>query len=279
MSISLKKVLIISKKDNEDATSLAIQLSNWFSKRGIKSFYGTIEKLKQDVDNLKPDLALILGGDGTVLYVARQLIKEDLCFLGVNFGRVGFLAEISPHEWEMVFEEIFLNKRFHISERLAIECTVYRSNNVFFQGYSVNDVVICREGIARLLDMSIFLGENEEPLNIRADGVIVSTPNGSTGYCVGAGGSLIFPELKVLEICPICPFLSLIKPIIVPQDIVIGIEVNGSVQDATLTIDGQQGVKLQKKDKVIIKKSPYILKFLTPDGSSYIKKLKQKGYV
>ncbi len=279
MSISFKKVLIISKKDNKAATNLAIQQSNWFRERGIESFIGTISNLEQEVADFKPELALVLGGDGTVLYVARKLIKQNLYFLGVNFGRVGFLAEIHPDKWEDLFEEIFLKNSFSVSERLAIKCKVYRSNWVFFSGHSVNDVVICREGLARLLDITLFIGENEEALNIRADGIIVSTPNGSTGYCVGAGGSLIFPELNVLEICPICPFLSLIKPMIVASDRVIEIELNGSVQDATLTIDGQEGFKLQKKDRVVITKSPYSLKFITPYRSSYIKKLKQKGYV
>jgi NAD+ kinase len=220
-----------------------------------------------------------VGGDGTLLYVARKFLHADILFMGINFGRVGFLAEICPDGWEAEFTEIFVKGNFFVSKRIALNYKVERDGSVVSSGCSINDVVVCRDGLARLLEISIKIGKDKGLLNFRADGVIISSPNGSTGYCAAAGGSLIFPSLNVIEICPISPFLSRIKPLIVPDHMSVFVEINGTYQDAFLTIDGQEGFKLSAGDRVEISKHKHKLCFLMPKNTSYISKLKEKGYI
>ncbi|GAB6886623.1 NAD(+)/NADH kinase [Desulfothermus okinawensis JCM 13304] len=276
----LRRILVVTKQGHTQAQVLAKDIRKWLESKSFHvNILSTSKLTTGSIADDNWDLVIVLGGDGTLLYVVRCLLTRDIPFLGINFGRVGFLAEISPDEWEDVLSDVLICRKFISSRRIAIKYQVIRDGNVYTSGCSINDVVISRDGLARLLELHIEISGSKKALNLRADGVIVSTPNGSTGYCAAAGGSLIFPELKVLEICPICPFLTKLRPLIVSGDHVISIEIGGIEQDASLTVDGQEGFFLSPGDIVCISRHEYEVEFLLPQDSSYINKLISKGYI
>ena len=280
MANELKKILVVTKQNHADANSLAKDISKWLEANHFNVHVITTSNLISNLANQENwDLVIVLGGDGTLLFVARSLLTKKIPFLGINFGKVGFLAEISPHEWKEVLSEILIHRKFLSSKRIALRYEVIRDDEIFISGCSINDVVISREGLARLLELKLKFSDYKGNFKFRADGVIISTPNGSTGYCAAAGGSLIFPELNVLEICPVCPFLTRLKPLVVPDKEVISIEIGGTQKGVSLTIDGQEGCFLSPKDIVKISRHEYEIEFLLPQNSSYIKKLISKGYI
>ncbi len=280
MSISFKNILIVAKHDHRQAKDLGKETCTWFKNKGFSYRFITTTELVglQEID-FSPSLVLVLGGDGTLLYVARKFLNLNIPLMGINFGRVGFLAELGPESWESYFTELFILGQFHLSKRIALCYVIKRDGKDINKGCAINDVVISRDGMARLLELSIVIGTEAEPIRFRADGVILSTPNGSTGYCAAAGGSLIYPGLDVIEICPICPFLSGIRPLIIPGSSMASIEINEAQQSASLTIDGQEEIGLCAGDRVEVSRHERELHFLMPRASSYIKKLKDKGYI
>ncbi|WP_461833255.1 NAD(+)/NADH kinase [Desulfothermus sp.] len=280
MSNGIKKILVVPKQNHPDADLLAKDISQWLEANYFNVHIMAISKLiSKPAPHENWDLVVVLGGDGTLLYVARSLLTRKIPFLGINFGKVGFLAEISPDEWKEVLSEILIRQKFISSKRIALKYEVVRHGKIFTSGCSINDVVISRDGLARLLELNLKFSDSGANFKFRADGVIVSTPNGSTGYCAAAGGSLIFPELNVMEICPVCPFLTGLRPIVVSDKEVISIEIGSTQQGVSLTIDGQEGFFLSPKDIVKISKHEYEVEFLLPQNSSYIKKLISKGYI
>ncbi len=275
---TISQVLLITKGDREDALSLGEEIKTWLTQKGIGCRLFSNSHIPEiGKEKFHPDLILVLGGDGTLLFVIRKYVREQIPFLGINFGRVGFLTDIEPQNWKSSLKEI-LGGRANICERLLLEWSVIRQGKELYSGCAVNDVVVSRSHLARLITLSVKIGE-ELPSLFRADGLIIATPNGSTGYCTAAGGATIFPSLDVIELCPISPFMSRVIPLILPSHMKVTIEVQESSSEASLTIDGQEGLSLQARDVVEIKKSSTPIKFFVPSISSYIKKLQQKGYL
>ncbi len=280
MTITIRNILIVKKESHEEADQLSSTMERWLKQNGYcVKVVDTTEVPKINNASLEVDVVVVLGGDGTLLYVARQFITKNIPFIGVNFGRVGFLTDLHPSRWEEVFCEIFLRKKYLISRRIALAYGVMRRDEKIYSGCCINDVVISRKGLARLLELNIAIGSEDNFFKFRADGVIISTPNGSTGYCAAAGGSLIYPELNVMAICPICPFLSRIRPIIIPSEKKIYVEIGGREKEMSLTIDGQEGYILYARDIVEISLHENEITFIVPEQFSYLKKLREKKYI
>ncbi|SHN60098.1 NAD(+)/NADH kinase [Desulfovibrio litoralis] len=273
-------VCLVLKRSNSKAADLGEQFKNWFVKHGIDVVMIGENQYSEGkaFEEKRPDLCIILGGDGTIVSVARRLVKSQIPLLGVNLGRVGFLAETPLSSWEYDFERI-LNKGFNIEWRLALSIKVERKNKLFFSGFAVNDAVIGRGALARLVSLDLCVGD-ECVGAVRADGLIIATPTGVSGYSVSAGGPLILPSLNVISVTPICPFLCNFKSLVLGHESAFTLSVREGGPDLFLTRDGQDMLPLKVGDSITIKGLPNALAFAKIEGrSSYFARLQQKGFI
>ncbi len=276
----MEQVLILTKLKNEKARLLGEDIKRWFlSKNILCEVISNEDFISLNELDFRPDLLVVLGGDGTVLSIIHRLnLEEDsIPILGFNLGRVGFLTSADPDKWKDVLERV-LSKRFHMYPQMLLEYRVMRDGEDVDKGIVVNDIVVSRHGIARLLEFRLWY-DGIEMADIRADGLIVATPLGATAYAWAAGGALIDPELKVFELCPVCQFLSNMRPAILPSNRLLKIEVVSSTDKFILTLDGQKGILLKSQDVVEVREAKEVVYFIQTRPTSYIERLKAKGYI
>jgi len=284
MQRDIKSVLVVYKAGHDQARRMARTVSDWLVGRGL-----TV-RVRENLPDAcpivvpvgatpaaTPDLALILGGDGTMLSAARQRVADGVPLLGINLGRVGFMTMAGLDDWPDILSDI-LENGFTTARRILIEVAVIRGSETVFATTSVNDAVISRGAMARLAAFEVTLGDTDV-CTLRADGVVVSTPTGSTAYCVSAGGPLIYPGLDVLCVVPICPFLSDFKPVVVPGEMSVRLALSAPETNMYLTCDGQELFPLDDNDVVVVKRSNRCLKLATRAGDSYFERLRLKGFI
>jgi NAD+ kinase len=279
MSLPIRSVFILTKARHQQAEQLGRRIRDWLSARGVSARTGHNEEGEASlpVHGESVDLILVLGGDGTMLSVARKMGDHEIPLLGLNLGQVGFLTELSPEGWEDILDAV-LKQEFTLSNRIVLRYHVLRGERLLDQGRVINDIVVGRGGMARLVRLRMWY-DQVELANLRADGLIVSTPIGSTAYAVAAGGPLISPELEVMEISPVCPFLNAMRPLVMPSSGSFRMQVESPTTDVFLTLDGQSGYPLQPGDAVEVSEDEQRLHFVQPRQSAYIRKLKLKGYL
>ncbi|MEF8823568.1 MAG: NAD(+)/NADH kinase [Desulfohalobiaceae bacterium] len=280
MQNAFSHIAIVIKENHEQARELGDRIGRWLAERGVGFQILINDQNGQGLclEGPGPDLILVLGGDGTVLSVARKLDRgPDLPLLGLNLGQIGFLTELSPEGWQDGLAKVLAGE-YSLFPKVILQYAVERDGERIEQGRVVNDLVVGRSGLARLIGLRIWCGE-EELGQLRADGMIVSTPIGSTAYAVAAGGAIIGPDLRAMELCPVNPFMSRFRPLILASDNTVTIEVDHESRDVLLTLDGQSGNRLEAGDRVVIREAERPLRFLQPSGSSYIRKLRNKGYL
>lgn len=271
-------MMLVHMVGNELAAQMALEIQDWLRKNGCISTIFQATKntsLEADWDNV--DMVLTLGGDGTLLGVARGVLEREIPVLGLNLGKVGFLTELSPEDWQGTLEDIVVG-RYALSSRLVVSFKVFRHEQEFYQGYAVNDLVISCGSLARMIRLNMWYGRDHLGM-VRADGMIVATPTGSSGYSISAGGPLIYPELDVFALTPICPFLHAFRPMILPFEDDLHVEVLEADSKVYLTQDGQTGVVLRTGDKVIASRAQKRLLLVRPLHSHYAHKLKSKGFI
>jgi NAD+ kinase len=273
------RILILTKARHEQAQELGCRIQQWLAGKETHSEIRPNDESEGllHFGGNPPDMILVLGGDGTMLSVARRLGDHSIPLLGLNLGQVGFLTELSPEDWEEGLNRI-LAGHYLLSARIMLDYRLWRGKDVLGKGRVVNDLVVGRGGMARLVALRLWCGAADLG-RMRADGLVVSTPQGATAYAVAAGGPLISPELKVVEICPVCPFLSHFRPLVLPSREHIEIEVDQASGDVYLTLDGQSGRELRIGDRISIAEAERPLLFIQPSESHYINKLKKKGYI
>jgi len=238
-----------------------------------KKFVNRRELLKV----LKPkdyELFLVVGGDGTFLSAARIASRYGVPLVGINEGRFGFLTEIKKDELEEVLP-LILEGKSKLQERLMIDVFLKRKNKLRYLGNYLNDAVVSKSSIARIIRTKVFVGK-EEVLEVFGDGVILSTPTGSTAYALSAGGPIIYPESKNLLFVPICPHTLSNRPLVLPAEFEVRFRVVSKNMEAFLTLDGQEGFSLKKDDEVIIKRSQYSCKMYAHPYKSFFGVLKEK---
>lgn len=280
MSKAIHHILIVTKASDKSLRQQADAIASLAERQNITSSVqeNRLDSLQFDTHQTRPDMVIILGGDGTMLSVARKLQNKDIPLLGINFGRVGFLTEIQPHTWRQQLPKIF-SGQYSISSRIVFSFTVIRAGQIVKRGRFFNDLVLNRGTLARLINLHIRYGRHEIG-RLKADALIVSTPSGSSSYCVSAGGPLVYPELRALVLCPVCPFLHSFYPIVLPPDQELCIRVEEKQTATALTQDGQIGFALQEKDEIHIKQADQDLLFLQPERDvSYFEKLATKGFI
>jgi len=224
---------------------------------------------------VKCDLAIIVGGDGTLLDAARSLSDHGVPLVGVNLGRLGFLVDVSPDEVETRLEEI-LQGNYIEEERFLLHAEVLRKGKIIVHGNALNDVVIHKWEVARMIEFETTIN-NLYVHTHRSDGIIVSTPTGSTAYALSGGGPILHPDLEAITIVPICPHTLSNRPIVVNSDSVIEITITEKGRnDGQLTCDGQMHHHLEQGDTVRIQKKSRKLRLLHPVAYDYYQILRAK---
>tara|TARA_Y100000590_G_C15619976_1_gene977186 strand:+ start:201 stop:1103 length:903 start_codon:yes stop_codon:yes gene_type:complete len=222
------------------------------------------------------DLIVVFGGDGTFLSIARHMKDCQVPLLGVNMGTLGFLTEIKKEEAKKVIDEILEKQSVAVSERALLEVTLVRDGKTVFQGPVVNDAVISKGAIARIIGMRLAVN-GVHVSTVRADGLIVSTPTGSTAYNLAAGGPILVPGTPILAITPICAHGLTHRPLVVPNDAEIEIQLEHRPGHVLLTLDGQDAVDLVEGDRVKVRKYQQgNLKIVSSSNRDYFSVLNEK---
>jgi len=285
---SIKRIGIVLKPHQPDALKTMCELTIWLAERGIRLIGGPEierERIEQQtgcaVEQVKPekiaacaDLILVLGGDGTMIATARLMGDAEVPVLGVNYGGLGYLAEFRIEEVYEALESI-LAGNYRLDKRVMLAVALMRGDQTVTRNRVLNDVVINKSALARIIEIEAYL--NQQFVNsFRADGLIVSTPTGSTAYNLSAGGPVIFPSMNAVVITPICPFTLSNRPIVVPDDAVIELRLKTDQEDVALTLDGQVGFPLKVEDRVVIHKSQTTFNLVQPTNRNYFDVLRDK---
>ena len=222
----------------------------------------------------KLDLLIVLGGDGTLLGVARDINgKYDVPILVVNIGNLGFLSSIEIQDFSEALKKI-KNGQYIIQNRILLECTMLNQDDND-KGKALNDVVIARGTLSRMAKFEVFI-DNKLYYRFKGDGLIVSTPTGSTGYSFSAGGPFIYPDVDVIILTPICPHTRGMQPIVLKSSSEILIKAENYNGEIYLTFDGQEAKQINDNTSIIIKKAKQIAKILLFDNYDYFNVLRQK---
>jgi NAD+ kinase len=220
------------------------------------------------------DLAIVLGGDGTLLSIARLVGPRQVPILGVNLGGLGFLTEITLHELFPTLETV-LRGEFAVSRRLTMTARILRASEVVGSYEALNDVVVTKTAPSRIVDLEAYVN-GEYLATFRADGLIVATPTGSTAYCLSAGGPIIYPSLPALVVIPICPHTLTNRPLVLPDSAEIEIMPAAVGEDVHLTVDGQVGVGLRHRDVVSLRRSDRTITLIKSPKMNYFELLRTK---
>src|SRR5579884_1344194 len=272
---------IISKPKIPEATPIVCGLLEWLAQRGIRyrcdqqtAEYAASEQFypREEVAE-GADLVIVLGGDGTLLSAARVVAGRDIPLFAVNLGHLGFLTAIRVEELYPELERA-LRHEHRIGLRRMVDCELIRDGRTIASYSALNDVVITKSELARMIDLDTHV-DNHFVAAYKADGLIVSTPTGSTAYSLSAGGPIIFPSVAAFCITPICPHMLTNRPVIVPDSSVIKI-LNHSDDAVYLTIDGQIGQRMVKGDRVICRASANIIQLIRPPRMLFFDVLREK---
>ncbi len=278
----MKRVGLYAKRNHPGAVKIAREISAWLQERGIEIY---IDRPLADEmggipgyagGSIPPlvDLIIVLGGDGTLISVARQIGDLRIPILGVNLGSLGFLTEITLGEIYPILERVAKGE-FTVSSRMMLDAIVYRQRREIGRFRVLNDVVINKGALARIIDMEACVDGNYLT-TYKADGLIIATPTGSTAYNLAAGGPIIYPGLNCLVLSPICPHMLTNRPIIVSDESVIRVEVKFQDEDVVFTADGQVGMPLEGGDVVEVKKSPSSTLLVASPTKDYFEVLRTK---
>lgn len=220
------------------------------------------------------DILVVLGGDGTLLKVAREFFMADIPILGINLGHIGFLAEVEMSDLEPSMERI-LKGDYEIEERLMLSSQVIRNGEVAASFHSLNDMVVSKGPFSRIIMLEAYV--NDQLLETYpGDGVIVASPTGSTAYSLSAGGPIVNPNLNVLIVTPICPHMLHHRSVIISEKEVVHIKVFTQQAEVILTVDGQHGFQLKNNDEIIIQKSEHSTKLVKVSDVNFYALLHRK---
>jgi NAD+ kinase len=220
------------------------------------------------------DLAIVVGGDGTLLNAARSLAESGLAVLGVNLGRLGFLVDVSPDEMSDQLGRILAGD-FTEEQRTLLHMTVTRDGKVLGESTALNDIVVHKKDIARMIELDTYIDRHFLNTN-RSDGLIISTPTGSTAYALSGGGPIIHPRLDAITLVPICPHTLSNRPIVLHDESIIEIVIHKGTLEATVSCDGQVNQSLEADDLITVRKHNHALRLLHPPGHDYFAVLREK---
>lgn len=286
---------LVIKHNQPEAAALATEVGELLTNRGFKVFIADESKkavcfnepqcekkikfiAKHELPK-KCDFIIVFGGDGTYLSIARLMTQRSLPILGINMGTLGFLTEVKKNEVFDTINKIFSHQKtqkIHISERSMLEITVIRKGKKIPQGVVVNDAVISKGAIARMIGVKVMV-DGAWASTLRADGMIISTPTGSTAYSLAAGGPIIAPEMNLMLLTPICPHSLTQRPLVLPDSMAVEIVLETVPGHVFLTLDGQKAFDLQGGDQIRITRfKKHKLKTVTAPHRDYFSLLREK---
>jgi len=277
----MKKIGIIGKTGKREPAEMVKKLLPWLSKKKLE-IYIDIETAgalrmegtpRSQIPSLV-DMIIVFGGDGTMISVARLVADKGVPILGVNIGGLGFLTAVQKDDLYEVLEKV-LSGGCPVEERMMLNACVYRHSECIAENVVMNDVVVNKGALARIIDLEAYI-DHTYVTTFKADGLIVSTPTGSTGYALSAGGPIVYPTLNSIILAPICPHTLTNRPTILPDHVQVEIMLRSGNEDVFLTLDGQVGFSLKQNDIIQVKKSQHSTRFFTPCEIDYFKILRTK---
>jgi NAD+ kinase len=266
--IELRKAGIITKKNNLPAETYAEKLKSWLNEREVDV---AVNKISPDLD-----IIIVLGGDGTLLHIAEQAARYSIPVLGINLGHLGFLTELTENETVDALNYI-LGNQVTIENRLMLKARIIRDTEPGDYRYALNDVVINKNVVDRILNLST-TADDQYITTYKADGLIFSSPTGSTAYNLSAGGPLVYPGLATILVTPICPFMLGSRPIILPSDKIIRtrLDTRDSGEKAQIIVDGQPTWIMNDNDLLEIEKAEHTLQLIVSSTRDYFTILRNK---
>ena len=262
-------VAIISKPDKPEVAQILPQLYDWLQKHGYAvvidsetDVYTTGPEVvaRPDLGSRSLDFVIVLGGDGTLLSTSRAVAKAGIPVLGVNLGSLGFLTEVPLPELYDALEEVD-QKRASVESRSLVQCQLMREGDCLLSYAALNDVIVNKSAIARLNDYDLYI-DKAFVTEYKADGLIVSTPTGSTAYSMAAGGPILTPSVDAFVITPVSPHSLTHRPLVVRDSVEIEIVVKTGEEQAYLSVEGQVGMPVRDGDRVVCRKADYQVQLL-----------------
>ncbi len=278
----MKKIGIIIKPRKPEAKDVLNKLITWLESHKIEA---VLDVDTANIVNIKSkyqkpqiaslvDMIIVLGGDGTLLSVARLTIEKGIPILGVNLGGLGFLTEVTLDELYPTLEKV-INGEFIIDERMMLMTHMHRQGETLAQSPVLNDIVINHGIVARMIILDIFVN-SQFVTSLRGDGLIISTPTGSTAYSLSAGGPIIHPTVSAIMLTPVCPHTLTNRPIVIPSNVKIEAILKTEDEGAMVTFDGQVGFSLKKEDIVEVHSAEARIKLIRSPEKNYYEVLRKK---
>lgn len=286
--IAVRRVGVLIKPHQPDALKTICRLVEWCAPRGIKVVGGprldrariereagcAVETLEHAELVKSVDLLVVLGGDGTMIATARMVGDHGTPVLGINYGTLGYLADFTHEEMIPALESI-LDGTYTLDHRLMLAAEVYRGGEKLLHDRVLNDVVISKSALARIIEIETVI--DRKFVNcFRADGLIISTPTGSTAYNLSAGGPVIYPSMGAIVITPICPHTLSNRPLVVPDDVEFELTLKTPKEEVGLTLDGQVGMPLEYEDRIVVRKSRMAFNLVQAHTRNYFDVLRNK---
>jgi NAD+ kinase len=280
----IRTVGIISRPRRDDIALVVPPLIEWLHAHGAQVLcdlettkcigpqIGEPQK-REDLPK-QSDLLIVLGGDGTLLSAARGAADNKVPILPVNLGGLGFLTTVSQDEIYSILEEIFSGKH-RISERVMLEAELVRDGKILRRQIALNDAVLNKAALARIMDLELRVN-GEYVTTYKADGLIISTPTGSTAYSLSAGGPIIYPTVDAFVITPICPHTLTNRPLVVPETVTIEVHFQATDEPAFITLDGQVSMEVNREEHIVVKKAPETLRLVRAAKKTYFEILRNK---
>ena len=285
---SINRIGIVLKPNQPKALNTICELAVWLAERNIQMLGGpeiesqriahetgcAVEEVPTNKLAAAVDLMLVLGGDGTMIATARMVGDQEVPVLGVNYGGLGYLTEFRIEELYSALEMI-LSGNYRLDKRVMLDVELLRSDNVLTSNRVLNDVVINKSALARIIEIEVSFN-HQFVSSFRSDGLIVSTPTGSTAYNLSAGGPMIFPSMNALVLTRMCPCTLSNRPLVVPDSGEIKLTLKTDNEEVALTLDGQVGCPMQFEDRVRIRKSKTTFDLIQPSNRNYFDVLRDK---
>ena len=282
MNRDIRRIGIIAKPKLATVATVVHQLTDWCTARQIQALLdkdtaalaGQPEGLERNDLVAASDLIVVLGGDGTLLSVARVLDSHSVPILAVNFGSLGFLTEITLEEMFATLEGVLAGKATS-QARMMIDIEVLRENGCFAEYRALNDVVLTKGALARIIDIDVNI-DNQFVATYKADGLIVSTPTGSTAYALSAGGPIVYPTLGAMLVTPIASHTLTFRALVVPDGVTVEMSLKATQESVYLTVDGQVGLALKGEDRIRVRKSAIALELIESSNKNFFDILRRK---
>ena len=264
--MKVSHALIVTKPHQPDVAKVAAELGVWFERRGIKTSMGSV--------TTDCDLCVVVGGDGTLLAAARLMGEHQIPILAINYGGLGFLTEVTRDEMYSALEEV-LAGRTRTNSRMMMEVEVHRDGQESARYQALNDVVIHKGTLARIIELEAVI-DGQYVTRFRSDGLILSTPTGSTAYNMSAGGPIVYPTMMAIVMTPICSHTLTNRPLVLPSESRVEVTLRSAPDEVYVTVDGQTGTKLEPGSRVTVLKSSRLVELIAPSGKDFFDVLRDK---